>query len=113
MQRGVYLHQQRDAEAVVAAAAIGGAAGVLLDLFQPSNAIATWSRARIHGVRAQLSASGLAPVVHGDFTQPIGHVDRAQRARAVAAVRRELELAAALDAAFVLHPTACGIGADA
>ena len=99
------LHAQRDVDSVIERASQSDASGVLLDLFQPANAIDGWDARRIRETRERLRAAGLRPVVHGDFRIPVAAVDPTRRRAAIEAVVRELGLAGELGAPLVVHPT--------
>ncbi|HEX4421816.1 MAG TPA: sugar phosphate isomerase/epimerase family protein [Kofleriaceae bacterium] len=63
----------------------------------------TWSPQRIEHYRAVIRNHGLRPIFHGNYKLPLAHEDEEVRQAAVRSVMREVDIAAALGAAVIVH----------
>jgi sugar phosphate isomerase/epimerase len=63
----------------------------------------TWDAPRVEHYRAVIADHGLRPIFHGNYKLPLAHEDEGVRAAAVRAVMHEIDLAASLGAAVIVH----------
>ena len=101
----VVLHRQVAAELAIRHAALAGIGVVMLDLAVVPNQGLFDDPRRRTALAAAIERHALEVVVHGDFRQPLAATHAPARRRAVDAAARELELAVALGAPLILHPS--------
>jgi sugar phosphate isomerase/epimerase len=101
----VVLHHQGAAEIAIRHAAKVGIPCVMLDLAAVANQGLLDDASRRSSLAAALDRHSLRGVVHGDFRQPLAATSAIARQRAVDAAARELELAVALGAPLIIHPS--------
>ena len=64
---------------------------------------AAWDTRRVDHYRAVIDDHGLRPIFHGNYKLPLSHEDEDVREAAVRSVMREIDLAASLRAAVIVH----------
>lgn len=62
-----------------------------------------WTEARIVSLQAQIEASGVRPIFHGNFKAPLGSDVEAFRVAAVEYVKKEIDIASRLGAPLIIH----------
>ena len=62
-----------------------------------------WTDARIESLQAQIAATGVRPIFHGNFKAPLGSDVEAFRAAAVEYVKKEIDIASRLGAPLIIH----------
>ena len=102
---GICLQGYLSAEAQIEAALRSGCSHFYVDASSPSDALATWSAARVRALMRRASETGVHPVVHGDFNNPLSAAVEVARRDAVIRTLAEVDLARQLGAPLVIHPS--------
>ncbi|MBI6912192.1 sugar phosphate isomerase/epimerase family protein [Pseudomonas palleroniana] len=62
-----------------------------------------WTEARIAGLQAQITLTGVTPIYHSNFKAPLGSDVEAFRGAAVEYVKKEIDIASQFSAPLVIH----------
>src|SRR5262249_19952535 len=102
---GICLQTYLPAEPQLEAAFRSGCTHFYVDVSGPSDAVPTWSAARIRALKKRISGTGVLPVVHADYRNPVSSEVEPTRRKGVSRTLAEIDLAGQLGAPLVVHPS--------